>query len=63
MPAVGVAPIVLEHLPHVPWEIETWRLRKPARRVGRINNAIALVDGGTVRLFPSLTAACASVAL
>jgi len=43
----------------LPWEIQGWVNRRPNRKVGRINGAVALVDGDTVRMYPTLTAACA----
>jgi len=61
----------------LPWEIELWRRRKPGRRVEReAGGAVALVEALSVtearakldcaelrRTYPSLTAACAAVAL
>jgi hypothetical protein len=49
----------LQPIAHLPWEIESWRRKKDSRQVGMLNGAVALVDGDTVRMYPSLTAACA----
>jgi len=63
--------------PGLPWEIEAWRRRKPGRRVERdpggvivlvetlpVTDARAKLDTAELRReFPSLTAACAAVAL
>jgi hypothetical protein len=61
MAAAELPPIDLQPIPHIPWEVLRWKERRAGRRVGRLNGAIALVEGDVVRMFASLTAACAAV--
>lgn len=53
-----------EPIAQVPWEVAVWRRRKPGRIVARDGRDVVLIDERGVHLrFPSLTAACAAVAL
>lgn len=90
MPITGTAPILTavikadllaDPAKGLPWEIETWRRRKPGRRVEcQDGGAVVLIDvlpaeerravkrepqdsDELRRTYPSLTAACAAVAL
>lgn len=56
--------ITYEPITHgLPWEIGSWLRRKPGRVVARDGRDVLLIDGPIHLRFPSLTAACAAVAL
>jgi hypothetical protein len=47
----------------LPWELGAWAQRKPRRFVARDGRDTLLLDGAIHLRFPTLTAACAAVAL
>ncbi|RYZ01645.1 MAG: hypothetical protein EOO73_34755 [Myxococcales bacterium] len=58
-PTIAYTPIVQG----LPWEVAAWIRRKPGRVVARDGRDVLLIDGAIHLRFPTLTAACAAVAL
>ena len=66
MTAPTVDPTAVAYTPitqGLPWEVAAWLRRKPGRVIARDGRDVLLIDGPVYRRYPTLTAACAAVAL